>query len=424
MKTKTEKNLEKFFKSKIIIGYDETKEKYRIINVLYENKENENKEKENKEKENKEMEDIIQDYKDLKEIRFFAVSNSKDGTNNTNDSYENWKKFIEINNEINNYINLLNNRRNIIDVQNKIELKIENNNIIDNNNKKIKDLIKKNEVEYKKEKEILLIGYSKDKYIRFFYGRQFSKLYHLIKNKKTDLIKSFLSSIFNNEKIKYHFNDFNFDNENENCEFNQKKISEIYSQINKNEYLKQNEIEENIFDNIKVFIYKLIFISNYLSKTIKNEYLDEILKLNEIKETKFYNNNTIYLKSFYDEDFEYDCIKIYSNLTDNLPQYQNLLIYNEETIEEEILSFIFRFIKCEYNSLFTIIFQKVTNKNKNNFLFENIKQYINIKDIKSILLILYSEKSQEIIFENIKEYKPFEFPSDSKVNNIEEKYKH
>ena len=160
-------------------------------------------------------------------------------------------------------------------------------------------------------------------------------------------------------------------------------------------------------------------ISTYFSKIITDETLEKILKLNTIKENINFESNAIYLKSFHYEDFECDCIDIYSALTDNLPQYQNILIYNKETVEEEIISFIYRFTKCNYNSLFTIIFkEKVYNKHKNNFLFENIKKNIKNNN-KSILLILFSEKCQEIIFNYIKEFKALELPLKTKNISID-----
>ena len=340
-----EKNLDKFFENKIFIEYNEEKEKYEIINIMC-NRNN---------KDNREIN--IKDYEDLKERSFFALSHSIDDNINNqnfnNITYKRWKTFIEINNDINTYINLLNNRRNIF--QKEIELKIENGNLIDyNNKKKTKDIIKEEKEEYENEKIILSKFYSEDNYIRFFYGRQFYKLYELIKTQDDKSIEKFISSIFNNENIEY--------SKLKNINFN---------------------FENDKFEN------KLKNISIYFSQIIKNETLQKILKLNQIKKYDFYDCNNIYLRSFYNDDFESDCIEIYWALTDNLPQYQNLLIYKEETVEEEILSFIYRFAKCKYKSLFTLIFkEKVINKHKNKYLFDNIKKYINKKENKSILLIL------------------------------------
>ena len=334
----------------------------------------------------------IKDYEDLKNRSFFIVSHSKNVNINENETHKRWKKFIEINNDINDYINLLNNRMNIFDIQNKIILKIENDNLIDiNNNKNTKDIINEEKNEYEKEKNILSRFYPKNKYIRFFYDRQLCKLYKLIISQDDISIKKFISSIFNNENIQYSFRKINFN-------FN---------------------FEKEDFEN------KLNNISEYFSKIITDDTLKKILKSNEIKVNN-YNDNTIYLRSFHNDDFESDCIEIYWALTNNLPQYLNLLIYKEETVEEEILSFIYRFKTCEYKSLFTLVFKdKVINKQKNKYLFDNIKAHINKNNNRSILLILYSEKSQEIIFDNIKEkeYKPFELPLILEENNIKENIK-
>ena len=47
-------------------------------------------------------------------------------------------------------------------------------------------------------------------------------------------------------------------------------------------------------------------------------------------------------------------IKIFLELTGTFPIAQNILLTNNETSTEEIYSFIYRAIKCRFNSLFVI----------------------------------------------------------------------
>ena len=61
----------------------------------------------------KDRKENIKVYNDLKERSFFVVSYSKDDNINKNETYKKWKNFIEINNDIENYINFLNHVRNI-----------------------------------------------------------------------------------------------------------------------------------------------------------------------------------------------------------------------------------------------------------------------------------------------------------------------
>ena len=63
--------------------------------------------------------------------------------NSENEIYKKWKLFMEIKNDIDKYINLLNNRRNNLFNEEEIVLKIENNNIIiiSKNNQKLKEVM-------------------------------------------------------------------------------------------------------------------------------------------------------------------------------------------------------------------------------------------------------------------------------------------
>ena len=98
-----------------------------------------------------------------------------------------------------------------------------------------------------------------------------------------------------------------------------------------------------------------------------NRIYDILYVNNKIKENINKNGNKkIYSKTFFDEEYEWECINIFFSLTGNLPLLSNLLIYNEETLKEEIICFLYRMIKCKYNCLFMVIFQEETPNNNIN----------------------------------------------------------
>jgi len=54
------------------------------------------------------------------------------------------------------------------------------------------------------------------------------------------------------------------------------------------------------------------------------------------------------------ENLEKDLFQIYKCLTGNNPIAQNILICNENTTNEEITPFLYRSIKCDFNSCLII----------------------------------------------------------------------
>ena len=108
------------------------------------------------------------------------------------------------------------------------------------------------------------------------------------------------------------------------------------------------------------------------------------------------------------EKLEKDLFQIYKYLTNNNPIAQNILLCNKETINEQITSFLYRAIKCEYNSCFIIggielleFEQKLYLIDLLNFFFEKEDNKIN-----SCLIFLFTNKSSDI-YKNLqmKKYK-------------------
>ena len=173
-------------------------------------------------------------------------------------------------------------------------------------------------------------------------------------------LNELLSSIQINRKIGYEEKDL---------------IRYIYGRQFNLIYNKLNKIENNNKNNIS---HLLKYITNDLYKNdIEDyypeqkgeindcyEYLKEILKVNDLSLEKIYKTSIIkqiMAKEDYKGIFVYHCEKlekdlyqIYKYLTGNNPVAQNILLCKKETINEEIISFLYRAIKCEYNSCFII----------------------------------------------------------------------
>ena len=345
---------------KFFIDYIEKGQKYELANIKFNEEER------------------LNIYNEFLQNSFFAITHSIDKNNYNNKFHTNFKKIIDINNEINTFISLLNNKRNIILEHKNYELiiKEENNenNIYINENKLLKDIIldyKRNEEE---EKNILIQKYSENEIIRLFYGRQLSNLYQLIKEKKYSDIKYF---------IPYKFN----------------KLIKTYELKKEDEF----EIKDYKFEK------QLDIISKYFNKIFKDNNINikNIYNENKIKVDIEYDIKSLYIKDYKNDQYEYDCINIFYSLTKNLPLFSNILVFNEETIEEEILSFLFRVIKCKSNCLFILIIQNINNNNnnKNKNLISLINKFMKEKENESLFLILFSQQIENIIFENIKTYK-------------------
>ena len=372
---KTEENLNNILTSFFYIEYKNKNFEFELSSIKLKN--------------NEENEEKIEIYKELIERAFHILSHTKGDEISIK-----WKLFIEIKYNLDNYINLLNNKRDNSNEEQKI-LKIENNelkliNLVNNEIvvlKGLKEEIDEYEKIKKNEKEILLQYYERNEYIRFFYHRQIIQLYNLINNNSNNnnlvKLKKFLSFIFDKDII---INNINHQAQETNFEDKLNCISNFLNQeinINSEELYNKNLIIKNLEDHL------------YLHSITNNE------------------------------DYGSICLEIFYEYTNNLPLYSNILIYDEETNEEEILAFFYRVIECKTKSLFVLIFKDEIKKNipsKSKFLFDKIKAYISNKDNKSVLLIIYPEKNEQIL-ENIEQYQPFPISKQNKdmEQNIKDK---
>ena len=302
------------------------------------------------------------------------------------------------------FINLMNDFRSIISILKdiyvrgypkiiQIEIKINNSkkhyemNICDNEkeNQKNNDEIRTNIINEKEQiKDVKYIlsklktirenlkksqheGYKKYEYIRYMFGRQFNKLYNYLKQleqgkkeQNNEFITHFLNYITNNKL--------------------EKTISE-YTWIRKEE-----DEFQNIVFNINEFIQKNLLINNLSSKDV---YSDSKLISGEYK--------GFYLYSCVD-NLEKQLYQLYNYLTGKRPVAQNILFCNVDTTKEEIESFLYRAILCQYNSCFMIGGIESLEFGPKNYLIEFLNEIISEygENMVSCLIVLSSDKTTDI----------------------------
>ena len=223
--------------------------------------------------------------------------------------------------------------------------------------KDLKTILKDLKTNYKE-------GYKKKKFIRYVYGRQFNNLYNYSKYNLGD-ITPFLQFITNNELKK-------------NINKEMKWIEE------------ENEFQE-VINNC----------NNYIERIIKNNNLS----LEIIYEKTIIKNNGKFRNQEYKGLYVYSCsqvekelIQLYIYLTGNIPIFQNILLCNKDTSNEEITSFLYRSLLCEFNSCFIIGGIELLNFNQKNYFLELLNEILSDKKekINSCLIILSNDKNTDI----------------------------
>ena len=133
-----------------------------------------------------------------------------------------------------------------------------------------------------------------------------------------------------------------------------------------------------------------MFIQNNIKEEFKNRY----------------KNQTIYIKSFDDEEYEEDILNIFYNLTGNLPLFSNIFVFGEETEEQDYLPFLYKIIKA--SGLFIMVLKKCKNGNED-ILLEKINEILLNNKGNFVFLLLYSKSNINQIRQYIKQYEPFEY---------------
>ena len=161
-----------------------------------------------------------------------------------------------------------------------------------------------------------------------------------------------------------------------------------------------------------------------------NKYLSELLEINNLSFEKIYSQTTIKkdhkkkFKGFYIykcENLELNLFQINKYLTGNNPIAQNVLLCNKSTYKEEILTFMYRAINCEYNSCFIIGGVENLEYEQTTYMLDLFDSFSNKYDkINSCIIFLYTNKSAEICMNmELKSYKDI-LPIDE--NYKKEKY--
>jgi len=232
-------------------------------------------------------------------------------------------------------------------------------------------------------------SYKEKPLIRYLYGRQFKLLNDYFKS--DDVINQNEKKV--NSLLKYITNDLF-----------KKNIK------NGNTERKGNVIENNIKECD-------IYLNNIIAENGLT--LDKIYKNTIIKqELKKYKYKGIYI--YLCKKLEKDLFQIYKYLTGNNPIAQNILLCNKITTNEQITSFLYRAILCEYNSCFIIGGIELLNNDKKTYLIELLNSFFQKGDenMNSCLIFLYSTKYSDIykILDSLKYKKIFTLKRDLFIN--------
>jgi len=210
---------------------------------------------------------------------------------------------------------------------------------------------------------ILLKVYEEKPLIRFIYGRQFSFIYnYLIKKNETKKISSLLK-LWTNNLIKEEIEDF--------------------------KYQSTGNIYTDLFNNIEKYLEKILLKNDLNMEKI---YTDSLIK----GKGKGYEFKGVFL--YLCSQFDEEAFQIYKYLTENIPIAQNVLLCNKETTNDELISFLYRAILCEFNSCFIITGIELLEVDKKSKLLEILNLLLS-KDhnkMKSCLIILYTSKNTDI----------------------------
>ena len=225
-------------------------------------------------------------------------------------------------------------------------------------------------------KEKQMNAYIKKPLIRYIYGCQFNYLYNFF---------------YNNDKTINHF---------------LKYITNDLYQIEVDNF-KPEEKDDIIESNINNY-------ENYIKKLLENNNLN-LKKIYDNTFIKQINNNEKYQGIFiYNcEILEKDLYQIYKYMTGYNPIAQNILICNKDITIEEIESFLYRSILCEFNSCFIMAGIELLDTDQKEYVIDLLNKFFPKGDekINSCLILLYTSKSSDI-------YKSLDIQKYKKILNL------
>ena len=222
----------------------------------------------------------------------------------------------------------------------------------------IKDYLFKVENDYDNQISII---YEKEKYSRLLYGKLFRK----VKQHQDGSCKI-------PEIIRYILNITSIENTIQEADnLHNATLGEDYED-------QYNKYTKNIFDGISSYLSDLFKINRLTLKThyenmlIKSEFSDKGISIKKCKEISM-------------EEY---ILFLFMKKLGKLPIAQNILICSNETSIEEMKSFLYRAILCEYNTLFVIeILESFSN-------FQHKKMYCYIDKILSIKFKNYKTENE------------------------------
>ena len=260
---------------------------------------------------------------------------------------------------------------------------LENNNNSKNISINIEELINNLEDLFREQTNSLLKIYQINPVMRFFYGKQFFLLskyidYSLLNIVDEDIEKSNIEEYKNKviSLLSYLINNSTF------IESKEKEIN----------VLRKNILNNQISDNIDKDLAK---ISHYLEMVFSenNITVEAILSPNMIKNDKYQG---LFIVEVLEKSFEIEILNWYYRLTKNLPLSFTLLFCNEDTTDEELASFIYRALFCEYNVLFLIQNIENLSDNKRKKIINFLSNEELMENMKSTLVITYKNHDTDI----------------------------
>ena len=207
----------------------------------------------------------------------------------------------------------------------------------------------------------LSIIYEKEKYLRLLYGKLFRKIRQ--HQEGNDEISDIMRYILNK--------------------------TSIYDTIRDADNLHISPLDEDYEEEYHVYTKEIfIGISSYLISLFKNNNLDFQKHYENMEIKREYNNKGFLIKKCQNESMEEYILNLFMDKLGKFPIAQNILICSEQTSVEEIQSFLYRAILCEYNTLFVIqILESFSNYQFN-------KMYNYIDKIFSIKLEKYNKEKR------------------------------
>ena len=212
--------------------------------------------------------------------------------------------------------------------------------------------------------------------IRYIYGRQFNLLSCYLKHINEKSLAPFLKFLTNDQIKNVDFNKIDYDY---NYELNKDKYICLLENIDRflNSFLSEHKInlEEIYKQNIIIDKYKNEFKGLYT-------YLREDDKIGEVQ-----------------KGIEEHILNWFHFLTGHPPMAQTLLLCNEETTSEEIISFLYRAFLCQYHVVFMIGKFELLNAEKRQAIINiiNILFTGHEKDMKSCLVFAYYDKNSSFV---------------------------